>query len=124
MNDYEAPGDVDLRHIDRRNMYRGDMNFRVEIEVLTDHALVALELRFECKRLAVAAYANRDGSSRGSLPDQTFQPLDTLNRLVVDAENHIVFFDSGFAGGRVLIDRGHLNSTLLLQVELSEAFGS
>ncbi len=51
------------------------------------------------------------------------QLFDAFNFLIVDTENYVVFFKSGFACGRILVNHRDLDPVFILYVQIANAIG-
>ena len=63
-------------------------------------------------------------TSRRNFADHAAQLLHTFHLVAVDAENYVVLFDSGLAGGSILIDQSDLYSMFFFQLQIGQAVRS
>ena len=75
-------------------------------------------------RLAVAADSEVHHASRRNFADHAAQLFHTFHLVAVEAENYVVLFDSGLAGGSVLIDQGDFDAVFFFQLQIGQAIRS
>ena len=83
--------------------------------------LAICQLGFMSHRLSVAADPQSYQAPGRNLVDHAAQLLHALHLASIDGENDVVFFESRFAGGRILIDQRHFHAVFFLELQFAQA---
>src|SRR5215831_5019863 len=86
--------------------------------------LVAIaELYADLHGVAVAADAQVHAAARRHLAQKAAQLLFAVHGSPVELQDHIVLFQAGFAGRRVLVDHGDFHAALFLELQRPNPLG-
>ena len=75
------------------------------------------QLYLNAHRLTVAAQAQAYETAWRSFMDHTAQLGTAFDGSAVHAQDHVVLLETGFSGGRVLIDHGDFDAFFLFQFQ-------
>ena len=93
--------------------------------MIVAHQLITFsKRRFNIHGLTIATDPDCDRSARWELADQAAQLLHTLNLLIIDGQNDIMFFQSSFASGSILVNHRDFNAAFLFQMQRADSVRS
>src|SRR5208282_4209886 len=118
VHDHHRHGQVEV--------HRGYVDLRyVDLDVwFPRHRLAPVgKLHLDGQRLTVAANAEIHHAAWRHFSNHAAQLSRTLYRRTVQTYDHVVFVQSGFSGGSVLVDHRNLGSVLFLELQFSQTLG-
>ena len=117
MHHYDRNWDVDIGHRWHRWHRLNGRHRELEFSGFRAETLAVGELGLQRESLAIAADPDRYHAPRGYFTDHPPQLLHALDLLAVDAQDDVVFLEARLSRGSILVDHGHFDAALFLQLQ-------